>query len=168
MDQFGRFPASGYSLPQKPSTWQSLPILFRATVLGVVASKRNHLPFISGNVTLSPKVWCASYSAKRGMNPKKFFFAILFLVLVIIFIGPESEHWQCLSLTDWLTNWLTHSCLVELMVVNDTNCLMMSQQLLKAVYSLERMLYSWQLPKVLSESDGEHFWIKTSGVSTRY
>ena len=79
MDQFGSFPASGYSLPQKPSTWQSLPILFRATVLGVVASKRNHLPFISGNVTLSPKVWCASYSAKRGINPKKFFvFNIVF------------------------------------------------------------------------------------------
>ena len=25
----------------------------------------------------------------------------------IIFIGPESDHWQCLSLTDSLTNWLT-------------------------------------------------------------
>ena len=24
-----------------------------------------------------------------------------------IFIGPESDHWLCLSLTDWLTNWLT-------------------------------------------------------------
>ena len=26
-----------------------------------------------------------------------------------IFIGPESDHWQCLSVTDWLTNSLTHS-----------------------------------------------------------
>ena len=26
-----------------------------------------------------------------------------------IFIGPESDHWQCLSLTDWLTNWLLFS-----------------------------------------------------------
>ena len=25
------------------------------------------------------------------------------------FIGPESDHWQCLSLTDSLTDWLTHS-----------------------------------------------------------
>ena len=25
------------------------------------------------------------------------------------FIGPESDHWQCLSLTVWLTDWLTHS-----------------------------------------------------------
>ena len=24
------------------------------------------------------------------------------LVLLYIFIGPESEHWQCLSMTDWL------------------------------------------------------------------
>ena len=53
--------------------WQSLQIVYRAGVLGVAASKRNFLPFISGNVTLSLKVWCASYSAKYGMNPKIFF-----------------------------------------------------------------------------------------------
>ena len=28
-------------------------------------------------------------------------------MLNIIFIGPESDHWQCLLLTHWLTNWLT-------------------------------------------------------------
>ena len=44
---------------------------------------------------------------------KKYFF---------IFIGPESDHWLCLSLTDSLPNSLTDSCLVELM----------SQQQLKA------------------------------------
>ena len=27
------------------------------------------------------------------------------------FIGPESDHWLCLSLTPQLTNWLTHSLL---------------------------------------------------------
>ena len=27
------------------------------------------------------------------------------------FIGPESDHWLCLSLTHSLTNWLTHSLL---------------------------------------------------------
>ena len=32
-----------------------------------------------------------------------------------IFIGPESDHWQCLSLTESLT----HSRLVNLMPVND-------------------------------------------------
>ena len=32
------------------------------------------------------------------------------LVLLYIFIGPKSEHWQCLSMTDWLT----HSRLVDL------------------------------------------------------
>ena len=30
--------------------------------------------------------------------------------MTFIFIGPESDHWQCLSVTDWLT----HSCLVNL------------------------------------------------------
>ena len=39
----------------------------------------------------------------------------------------------------WLTHSLTHSCLVDLMAVNDTNCLMMSQQLLKAVKSFLRL-----------------------------
>ena len=32
---------------------------------------------------------------------------------MIIFIGPESDHWQCLSLTDSLTD----SCLVNLIDV---------------------------------------------------
>ena len=31
-----------------------------------------------------------------------------------LFIGPESDHWQCLSLTDSLTNSLTDSRLVNL------------------------------------------------------
>ena len=102
----------------------------------------------------------------------------------LIFIGPESDHWQCLSLTDsltnslpfskldrcdpgmwkcqlktcfyclamlvthWLTDSLTHSltdsltdsCLVDLMTLNDTNCLMFSQQLLKAVKRLKQLV----------------------------
>ena len=33
-------------------------------------------------------------------------------------IGPESDHWLCLSLTNWLTNSLTDCCLVNLMPVN--------------------------------------------------
>ena len=32
----------------------------------------------------------------------------------LFFIGPESDHWECLSLTDSLTHSLTHSCLVNL------------------------------------------------------
>ena len=35
----------------------------------------------------------------------------------LIFIGPESDHWECLSLTDSLPNWLTDSCLVNLIDV---------------------------------------------------
>ena len=34
-----------------------------------------------------------------------------------IFIGPESDHCSPLSLTHSLTNWLTHSCLVNLIDV---------------------------------------------------
>ena len=35
----------------------------------------------------------------------------------LIFIGPESDHWQCLSLTGSLTNSLTNSRLVNLIDV---------------------------------------------------
>ena len=31
-----------------------------------------------------------------------------------IFIGPESDHWECLSVTPSLTHSLTDSCLVNL------------------------------------------------------
>ena len=34
-----------------------------------------------------------------------------------IIIGPESDHWQCLSLTHSLTHSLTDSCLVNLIDV---------------------------------------------------
>ena len=34
-----------------------------------------------------------------------------------IFIGPESDHWECLSLTHSLTDWLTDCCLVNLIDV---------------------------------------------------
>ena len=30
---------------------------------------------------------------------------------ITLFIGPESDHWLCLSLTHSLTDWLTHSLL---------------------------------------------------------
>ena len=35
----------------------------------------------------------------------------------LFFIGPESDNWECLSLTDSLTNWLTDFCLVNLIDV---------------------------------------------------
>ena len=34
-----------------------------------------------------------------------------------LFIGPESDHWECLSLTHSLPNSLTHCCLVNLIDV---------------------------------------------------
>ena len=51
---------------------------------------------------------------------------MIYVFISLLFIGPESDHWLCLSLTPSLPN----SCLVNLMPVNDANCLMMSQQLL--------------------------------------
>ena len=40
-----------------------------------------------------------------------------------IFIGPESDHWQCLSVTHSLTHQLTHSCfLIDVaLACEDTN-----------------------------------------------
>ena len=37
--------------------------------------------------------------------------------ILLFFIGPESDHWQCLSLTNSLTNSLPNSCLVNLIDV---------------------------------------------------
>ena len=38
-------------------------------------------------------------------------------IILCIFIAPESDHWKCLSLTDSLTDSLTHCCLVNLIDV---------------------------------------------------
>ena len=75
---------------------------------------------------------------------------------VRIFIGPESDHWLCLSLTDSLPN----SCLVNLMPVND------------AAWAV----YNWQRPSNLHQLALLHiylagrvnFWNKSSNVLIRY
>ena len=40
-----------------------------------------------------------------------------YISYLYIFIGPESDHWQCLSVTDSLTHSLTHSRLLNLIDV---------------------------------------------------
>ena len=40
-----------------------------------------------------------------------------FFPLSFFIIGPESDHWLCLSLTHWLTHWLTNCRLVNLIDV---------------------------------------------------
>ena len=53
--------------------------------------------------------------AERGRADARCLFTF-----ISIFIGPESDHWECLSLTDWLTHWLTDSVTfsrLELMAV---------------------------------------------------
>ena len=44
------------------------------------------------------------------------------LLSSIIFIGPESDHWQCLSVTDSLTHSLTHCRLVNLSLIIGYAC----------------------------------------------
>ena len=53
--------------------------------------------------------------------------------VLFLFLSDQSPiiGYACHSLTHSLTHWLTDSCLVNFMALNDTNCLMMSQQLLK-------------------------------------
>ena len=57
-------------------------------------------------------------------------------VYKLIFIGPESDHWECLSLTHSLTDF----CLVNLMAMNDTNCL--PTMLYAMLYAICYMLYA--------------------------
>ena len=38
-------------------------------------------------------------------------------IILCIFIGRDSDHWKCLSLTDSLNDSLTHCCLVNLIDV---------------------------------------------------
>ena len=65
--------------------------------------------------------------APRNGDFKIFYFKIY---TADIFIGPESDHWLCLSLTNSLTDSLTDCRLVNLMPVND------------AAYAV----YNWQRP----------------------
>ena len=63
----------------------------------------------------------------------------------LLFIGPESDHWLCLSVTPSLAD----SCLINLMPVNDASCLMMSQQL----QSSEKFVYVGKKLFKLSTND---------------
>ena len=56
-------------------------------------------------------------NTKGYASKANFAFIFLEMSLQIIFIGPESDHWECLSVTDSLTHSLTHSCLVNLIYV---------------------------------------------------
>ena len=61
----------------------------------------------------------------------------------LVFIGPESDHWLCMSLThsltDSLTDSLTHSCLVNLIDVT-LACELPTQNLLRLLLLLMLML----------------------------
>ena len=57
-------------------------------------------------------------------SPRKSIVHLVIIIMTVImksfvniFIGPESDHWECLSLTDSLTDSLTESCLVNLIDV---------------------------------------------------
>ena len=55
--------------------------------------------------------------AKRKRRLKKKVKVPLVVIFLLIFIGPESDHWLCLSVTHSLTDSLTHCCLVNLIDV---------------------------------------------------
>ena len=84
-------------------------------------------------------------------------------VCKIIFIGPESDHWECLSVTDSLTN----SCLVNLIDVTlaceDANSKLVEVVTVADVNSADHvgksLLQIWELtfgPKTKLFSDFEH------------
>ena len=75
--------------------------------------------FVNANTNTTSRSWFlifntittpASRSRRVPSTPRR-------TVPGYIFIGPESDHCLPLSLTDWLTDSLTHSCLVNLIDV---------------------------------------------------
>ena len=56
-------------------------------------------------------------------------------ILTMLIIGPESDHWLCLSLTNWLTNSLT-----DCRLVNWIDVKMATQNLLKLLLLLMLMM----------------------------
>ena len=58
-----------------------------------------------------------------------------------IFIGPESDHWLCLSLTDWLTHSLTNSLLFSKLDWCDPG--MWRWQLKTCCYCLAMLVNHW-------------------------
>ena len=57
----------------------------------------------------SCRIWFKEWKVSVKMTPAYLLHASF---TIGIFIGPESDHWLCLSVTNWLPNWLTDSCLV--------------------------------------------------------
>ena len=68
-----------------------------------------HIPFCFKFYGFEQKKYfsCKSFSLKSPHHPVPYYDRH------IVFIGPESDHCLPLSLTDSLTDWLTHSCLVD-------------------------------------------------------
>ena len=111
----------------------------KTSILWFVVMRIFNMPHISMHITFMTCVPClvlvtmlvvAVLKVFPSQN-RNFQIPLLLLVGVIIgdlFIGPESDHWLCLSVTPSLpiTHSLTHSCLVNLMALYDPNCLMMS------------------------------------------
>ena len=62
----------------------------------------------------SCRIWFKEWKVSVKMTPAYLLHASF---TIGIFIGPESDHWLCLSVTNWLTNSLTHCCLVNLIDV---------------------------------------------------
>ena len=76
------------------------------------------------------------------------------------------------SLPDSLTDSLTDSCLVNLMAMNDTNCLMMSQQLLKLEDDNSKVVEVVTVADVVSEDHVDNsllqIWEVTFGPKSKF
>ena len=67
-----------------------------------------------------------------------------------VFIGPESDHWVCLTLTHSLTDSLTDSCLVNLidvtLAIEDANSKLVTVADVNAEDHVgNSLLYIWEL-----------------------
>ena len=77
----------------------------------------------------------------------------LHFVIYLIIIAPESDHWECLSLTHSLTDSLTDSCLVNLIDVTlaceDANSKLVEVVTIANVDHEDRvgnsLLHTWEL-----------------------
>ena len=57
-------------------------------------------------------------TTEQGVFEEGFAVKPFFDLFTVVIIGPVSDHWLCLSLTDWLTDWLTNCRLVNLIDVS--------------------------------------------------
>ena len=85
----------------------------------------------------------------------------VYYVVYIVFIGSESDHWLCLSLTHSLTNWLTHLLLFSKLYWCDVWLVKMPTQNLLRFLLLLMLIVKLSLVEMLmfcSSISSENCW----------